>query len=155
MKKNIGLLFCLTVFLIGQEVSADASTRTARGISETEQLGITAGVALACHADEEQLKNYEMIASRIIVNPVSTEKEEREVLRLYAQAKLKAYEEQIKFPEIACREVLNRFYNQPIFKSVVYRDGTIKLPDGKIIKPQRPVVNAKKTTKKMMTSQKD
>lgn len=156
MKKNIGILFCVLV-VISTVPTAFADSRTSRGISETEQLGITAGVALACQADKEQMKNYEMIASRIIVNPTPSERSEKEALTLYAQAKLKAYEEQKKSPEIACREVLNRFYNQSIFKSVVYRDGTVKLPSGKVIKPQRPIVRVKTKTpmKKPMILKKD
>lgn len=141
MKKSILALFCGTVILLNAPIVL-AESRTARGVSETDQLGITAGVALACQADAEQLKNYEMIASRILVNPTTSEKAEKEILTAYGRAKLKAYEAQKKTPELSCREVLTRFYNQPIFKSVVYRDGAIKLPDGKIIKPQRKIVKA-------------
>jgi hypothetical protein len=146
MKKNSLISLCiLTTFLCSGEVLANS--RTMQGVSETEQLGISAGVALACHADQEQLKNYEMIASRIISNPLKTVEAEKAALRLYAQAKLKAYTEQKKQKLMNCNEVLSRFESQEIFKSVIYRDGTIKMPNGKVIKPERPV-KTKKTSKK-------
>ena len=146
MKKNSWISLCiLTSFLYSGDVLANS--RTMMGVSEIEQLGISAGVALACHVDQEQLKNYEMIASRIISNPLKTVEAEKEALRLYAQAKLKAYDEQKKHKLMNCNEVLTRFETQEIFKSVVYRDGTIKMPNGKVVKPERPL-KAKKTPKK-------
>ncbi|MBO7245060.1 MAG: hypothetical protein J6V53_07285 [Alphaproteobacteria bacterium] len=142
MKKNKLISFCVVIsFLISTSVFANS--RTMKGVSETEQLGISAGVALACKVDKEQLKNYEMIASRIISNPISSEKAEKEALRLYAQAKLKAYTEQKKQKLMNCAEVLARFEEQEIFNSVVYRDGTIKMPNGKVIKPKRPLKTKK------------
>lgn len=146
MKKNSLISLCiLTTFLCSGDVLANS--RTMQGVSETEQLGISAGVALACDVDEEQLKNYEMIASRIISNPLKTDAAEKAALRLYAQAKLKALTEQKKQKLMNCNEVLSRFESQEIFKSVIYRDGTIKMPNGKVIKPERPL-KTKKTSKK-------
>ncbi len=147
MKKNISLFFCVCLGLL-MPLEVLANSRTAKGVSVTEQLGISAGVALACQVDTDQLKNYEMIASRIIVNPLKTDKEEKEALNIYAKAKLKAFQEQKKKTLMRCGEVLKRFEKQDIFKSVVYRDGTIKMPNGKVIKPQRPIKNAKKRVKK-------
>ncbi len=147
MKKNISLLFCIG-FVTLMPLELFANSRTAKGVSVTEQLGISAGVALACQVDEEQLKNYEMIASRIIVNPLKTDKEEKEALNVYAKAKLKAFTEQKQKTIMQCSEVLKRFEKQDIFKSVIYRDGTIKMPNGQVIKPQRPIKSSKKKVKK-------
>ena len=147
MKKNKCLLFCAaTVLLFNLSVHADV--RTAKGLSETEQFGLSAGVALACGVDRDQLKNYEMIASRLIVNPLNTDAAEREALNVYAKAKLKAFTEQKQRNLIPCSEVLKRFENQEIFKAVVYRDGTLKMPNGRVIKPERPVVKKSKKSKK-------
>lgn len=147
MKKNVFFLFCIG-FVLMNSVSAFANSRTAKGISITEQLGISSGAALACGVDREQLKNYEMIASRIIANPIKTEKDEEKALEQYAKAKLKAFQEQKQKSLMNCDEVLSRFEKQEIFKSVVYRDGTIKMPNGKVVKPERPVKNIKKKVKK-------
>lgn len=143
MKKKLIQLFCTgSLFFVAPIVHADS--RTAKGVPVVEQLGITAGVALACNVDTEQLKNYEMIASRIIANPIKTEKEEKKALHQYAQAKLKAFKEQKQKSVMNCKDVTKRFEKQEIFKSVVYRDGTIKMPDGRVIKPARPIKTGKK-----------
>ena len=147
MKKNISLLFCIGLVVL-TPTSLLANSRTAKGVSLTEQLGISAGVAFACQVDADQLENYEMIASRIIVNPIKTDKEEKEALKIYAKAKLKAFKEQKQKSLMPCGEVLKRFEKQEIFKSVIYRDGTIKMPNGKVVKPQRPVKSSKKKVKK-------
>lgn len=147
MKKNNLIFLCvlLSVFI---STASFATGRTLKGVSETEQLGISAGVALACKVDMEKLKNYEMIASRIIANPLKSEKAEKEALHIYAQAKLKAFAEQKKQKLMNCVEVLERFEEQDIFDSVVYRDGTIKLPNGKVLKPKRPLPVSKNKKKK-------
>ncbi len=154
MKKII--LFGLGGMLLAGLPALAAGPRTAVGLSEGEQLAITAGVAHACGADEDKLSTYEMIASRILVNPTRSAKEETAVLTEYARRKLRAYQEQKAAPEINCREVLSRFYKMPLFRSTVYRDGTVKLPDGSKIKPVRPVPTLpnKKPPQKPMKSKK-
>lgn len=135
--KKLSLLLATTLFFTSTVCLAQS--RTSKGLSEAEKLAITAGAAQACLADSDKLKNYEVIVSRILVNPTVTEKEETEILTTYAQKKLQVYKEQKNAPEMDCLEVLRRFDNLPIFKSVVYKDGTIQLPDGRKIKPKRPV----------------
>lgn len=145
--KKLRWVFC-SLLMCSYAVSGYGAIRTAIGVPVIEQLGISAGVALACDVDEDQLKNYEMIASRIIVNPTKNKKEENKRLRQYAEAKLKAFKEQKERRLMNCRDVKKRFEKQDIFKSVVYRDGTVKMPDGTVIKPQQKVKTDKKKTKK-------
>ncbi len=135
------------VFFLMLVSSPAVAQRTDEGLSVPEQLGITAGLAAACQADADTLKNYELIASRLIANPAPTLDVEHAELKAYAQAKLNAMKDQKKKPQLSCREVLTRFKRQPLFGSVVYRDGTVKLPDGKIVKPKRPL-KTKKAGKK-------
>ncbi len=151
--KKIILIALGTVLLTSSSVFA-AGARTAEGLSESEQLAITAGLAYACGADADKLATYEMIASRILVNPTRSEKEEKAVLTSYAQRKLRASQEQKIAPEINCREVLNRFYKLPLFRSTVYRDGTLKLPDGTKIKPVRPITPVSQERQPQKPSQK-
>lgn len=140
MKKVI--LFCLSsVFFVSSVVHAES--RTANGLSDVEKLAITAGAAQACGANTDKLQTYEMIASRIIVNPLRSEAEENAALKVYAQKKLQTFQEQKSSPELNCQEVLARFNQMSLFKSTLYRDGTLKLPDGKVIKPMRPLKNKK------------
>ena len=136
MKKALFLMF---LFL---PVICQAQSRTANGLTDAEKLAILAGAAQACQADRDKLINYEVIVSRILVNPTTSEQEETAVLTAYARKKFQVFNEQKAAPEMDCAEVLRRFDNLEIFKSVVYQDGTVKLPDGKVIKPKRPVVTA-------------
>ena len=138
MKKII--LSCLWgTLLLTLPSLAEEGSRTMKGLSDIDKLAITAGAAQACNADSDRMDTYEMIVSRILVNPTRSEKEESAVLTAYAQRKLQTYQEQKASPEINCSEVLARFYKLPLFRSTVYRDGTLKLPDGTIMKPVRPL----------------
>lgn len=130
--------------------NAFAASRTLNGINETEQLGMTAGLALACNAGGK-LDDYELIASRIIANTAQTDLEQKKAERQYAEAKFRAYKEHKATPQAGCGEILESFSNLPIFKSVVYADGTIKTPDGKVLKPR---AGAKKMTPKKTAAKK-
>ena len=150
--KKLSILLATTLFFTS--TVANAQSRTSKGLSDAEKMAITAGAAQACLADSDKLKNYEVIVSRILVNPTATEKEETEVLTAYAQKKLQVYREQKKAPEMDCQEVLRRFDNMEIFKSVVYKDGSIKLPDGRTIKPKRPIKQVSTDKKEEKTKEK-
>lgn len=136
--KKIIFLGLVSTLLFTSHI-CEASSRTAKGLSEIDKLAITAGAAQACGADRDKMTTYEMIVSRILVNPTRSTQAEQAVLTAYARKKLQTYQEQKSSPEIDCYEVLDRFNSMPLFRSTVYRDGTLKLPDGKIIKPVRPV----------------
>lgn len=128
MKKTIGLLFFIGICcIIGQATWAKALT-------ETQKLGITAGTAYACGADS-RLKDYELIVSYILKNKSKDAKMAQRQVEEYALAKFNAYHQQRALPNLSCDQILTSFYNLPLLKSVVYKNGTIKLPDGKIIKP--------------------
>ena len=43
-----------------------------------------------------------------------------------------------------CPEILARFRQMPLFQSVVYADGSIKMPDGTYLPATRPFYNNKK-----------
>lgn len=130
MEKTIGVLFLIFVIAclgITQQVNA-------KTLTETQKLGITAGTAYACGADQ-RLKNYELIVSYILKNKSKDANMAQRQVKEYAQAKFDAYRMQRAIPNLSCSEVLYSFYNLPLLKSVVYKNGTIKLPDGKLIKP--------------------
>lgn len=131
MKK---ILFVMMLSCVISSVAL-ANSRTLNGINENEQLGMMAGLALACNAGGK-LDDYELIASRLLANTAQTDLEEKKAVRQYAEAKFRAYKEQKETPQAGCGEILESFSNLPIFKSVVYADGTIKTPDGKVLKPR-------------------
>ncbi|MGN0919348.1 MAG: hypothetical protein ACI4OR_01110 [Alphaproteobacteria bacterium] len=98
-------------------------------LEEAAQLGTIAGLASACGA-REKLDNYELIAARLIANKSTSEAQEKEGYRRYAEEKLHAMQEHKRSPKLTCGEILNRFQKMPLFKSVVYKDGSLKFYDG-------------------------
>ena len=133
MFKKMLILFCCFAAL-----TAQAGNRTTEGLTEAEQLGITAGTALACNAGS-RLDDFELIASRLIANKAPTEEAEQADYRAYAEAKFNAYREQRSDPQETCGGVLDSFNNLPIFRSIVYADGSVKMYDGSYLRPKRPV----------------
>ncbi|MBR4927267.1 MAG: hypothetical protein IKY98_02960 [Alphaproteobacteria bacterium] len=137
-------IFLAIVFgLVIEAGHVQANSRTINGITENEQLGMMAGLALACNAGGK-LDDYELIASRILSNTAQTDADERKANRVYAEAKFKAYREHKTSPNATCGEVLDTFNHLPIFKSTVYADGTVKMPDGRILKPRKGAKVSKK-----------
>ena len=141
--KKLLLFLCLFSFPVF------ATDRTTKGLTEAQQLGITAGTALACNAGGK-LDDFELIASRIIANKALTAEAEQQGYREFAESKLRAYNEQRRNPQESCGGVLDSFNHLPIFRSVVYADGGLKMYDGTYLKPLRPIkkTNAKKKTNK-------
>ena len=117
-------------------ISAGAYDRTLEGMTEAQQLGITAGVALACNAGSK-LDDFELIASRLIANKALTAADEQKGYREFAEEKFRAYNEQRNHPRESCGAVLDSFNRLPIFRSVVYADGGLKMYDGTYLKPLR------------------
>ena len=129
------LCFCLAVCVC---VSARALDRTLEGMTEAQELGITAGLALACNAGAK-LDDFELIASRLIANKALTAADEQKGYRQFAEEKFRAYNEQRNHPRESCGAVLDSFNQLPLFQSVVYADGGLKMYDGTYLKPLRPV----------------
>ena len=145
MKKIIMLLLLLAV----APAYADDVERTTEGLTEAQQLGITAGLALACNAGSK-LDDFELIASRLIANKALTAEDEQKGYREFAESKFEAYNEQKNDPKESCGAIMDSFNRLPLFRSVVFADGGIKMYDGTYLKPVRPVkpVDQKVKTKK-------
>ncbi len=105
-------------------------------MTDAQQLGAMAGVALACNAGS-RLDDFELISSYIMGNSAVTDEERTHAFKEYATEKLRTYNLQRDYKPTPCPEVLKHFYNLPIFASIIYSDGTVKLPDGKIIKSKK------------------
>ena len=119
--KKIILLFLLYTFPV---YSAQLSL-----FEEAAQLGTMAGLADAC-GSKDKLKNYELISARLIANKSNSEEEEMQSYRRYAEEKVRAKRKHQKSPQITCGEILKRFESMPLFKSIVYKDGSLKFYDG-------------------------
>ena len=98
-------------------------------VEEAAQLGTIAGLAEAC-GSKKKVENYELIAARLIANKSDSEEQEQLGYRRYAEEKVRAMNEHRNNPQMTCKEILKRFEKLPLFKSVVYQDGSMKFYDG-------------------------
>ena len=122
MKKFFLILFLLlqTRMAFGAKLSV---------LDEAAQLGTMAGLAQACGA-QKKLDDYELIAARIIANKSGSIEAEQMGYRRYAEEKVNAAKIHLKSPKMSCSEIIHRFEKMPIFKSIVYKDGSLKFYDG-------------------------
>ena len=120
MKKYVFLTLFVVFPVLGQSLSV---------LEEAAQLGTIAGLAQACGA-KEKVETYELIAARLIANKSASVEAEKAGYRRYAEEKLRAMREHQTSPKLTCGEILNRFQKLPLFKSIVYKDGSLKFYDG-------------------------
>ncbi len=120
MKKVFLLILLWTIPVMAAKMSL---------FDEAAQLGTMAGLAEAC-GETKKLEIFELISARLIANKSNSEAQELEGYRRYAAEKLRAIQEHKKSPKMTCGEILNRFQKMPLFKSVVYKDGSLKFYDG-------------------------
>lgn len=136
-----GLVALLTICPVWAQ-----SDTTLNGVGDASQLGMMAGLALACDAGAK-LDDYELIAARILSNQAQTKANEKKSAKEFAEAKFNAFQKQKQAPEATCGEILESFNHLSIFKSVVYADGTVKLPNGQFLKPRKGAVIEKPKSK--------
>ena len=127
MQKFVFILLSLSLF------AKASQSQTLNGMSDAQQLGAMAGLALACNAGS-RLDDFQLIAGYIIANENPTEAKQKKALKSFASEKLRTYNLQKDNPQEDCAEILSRFYNMPIFNCTVYKNGDVKFPDGKILK---------------------
>ena len=129
-------MFFLTavVSLIFSASNANAANSTY--LEEMRGLGELSGMGLACNASKYD--NFELLARAYLRSKATSDEEEDKGLRTYMAAKVAYYSSTQMNGFTDCAETREIFDNQIIFKSVLYGDGTIKTPDGKIITPRAP-----------------
>lgn len=120
-------------FLFVGLFALSAHAQTLNGMTDAQQLGSMAGLALACNAGS-RLDDFQLIASYVIADSNPTEAKRQKAFKQFAAEKLRTYNLQKKAPVEECPAILKRFYNLPIFEVTIYRDGSVKFPDGKILK---------------------
>lgn len=129
MKRFLLLFFCL-IFLAREVKAAPQPTY----IEEVQGLGYIAGEGLAC--DASKYDTYEMIARAFLVSKARSDAEQKKGMDAYNEAKANAFVLKMKDGLSGCDFIAENFNHQKIFKTVIYGDGTLKMPDGKIIKPR-------------------
>ena len=136
--KKVGLI--LWGCLISSSVMAAGSSF----LKEAALLGTMAGLAESCGESDKKMSDFELIAARVIALKANSDKEEILGYRRYAEEKSTAMRKQKENPQMSCRDILYHFGNMPIFQSVVYSDGSLKLSDGTFLKATRPPAQLKK-----------
>lgn len=125
MKKN--LILSLIWFLTIPPARAET-------MSEAQQFGTLAGVALACGATTALYK-YEEIVSRYFADTTPNETVEKELKRQYVRAKVDGYRNQ-KLQMSNCGNTLIRFTQMPLMQFQLFSDGSLKTPQGKYLLPR-------------------
>ena len=121
-------IFCITLLML---MISDAK---AGYIEDVKNLGYVSGEGLACGA--KKYKKYEFIARAYLISAAKSDEEQAEGEYEYNSAKARAYLSKRHVGMIDCPETNERFNEQKIFDTIVYKTGKLKMPDGKIIKPR-------------------
>lgn len=127
MKLTAAIVFALC--LTGGYASA------ASYLEDVRNLGYVSGEGLACGA--KRYPSYELIARAYLVSRAGSDSEQADGMYEYNKAKATAFMDKRGEGYFGCDEVNMRFNRQKIFQSKLYKNGKIKLPDGKIIMPRQ------------------
>ncbi len=128
MKKILFYAFLLVLPVL----NANAAEPTY--IEEVRSLGYVSGQGLACKASKYD--TFELLARAILISKAQSDDMQEQGMRAFNEAKAEAFISKIKDNMADCYQISQAFDNQQIFKAVLYGDGTIKMPDGKIVKPR-------------------
>ena len=102
--------------------------------NDAEDMGHLAGAVMACGA-HRSLYQFEEIISRYFSNTAPNEDAEKVQFRIYAQAKANTFSI-YKNRTSDCAETVRDFTRMPIFRSELYSDGSLKMPNGKFLYPR-------------------
>lgn len=105
-------------------------------IEEVKALGAIAGQGMACGSSKYD--TFEMLARAILLTKAPNNKLMNDAIYAYNEEKANAYVSKQMDGFYECPLILQRFDNQEIFNITLYADGTLKMPNGKIITPQTP-----------------
>lgn len=105
-------------------------------IEEVKVLGAIGGQGMACGST--RYSTYEMLARAIMLTKAPNIEMMNKAIYAYSEAKADSYMSKQLDGYYECPLIVRRFDNQEIFNITLYADGTLKMPDGKIIKPFRP-----------------
>ncbi len=130
MKKFILLSF--VAFLC----TFSAQAESIKYLEEVRALGAVAGQGLACEASKYH--TFELLARAILISKASSDAEQSEGMKAYNEYKANAFISKMQDGFANCESINDSFNKQSIFKSTLYGDGTIKMPDGLIITPRHP-----------------
>lgn len=105
-------------------------------MDEVKALGAVAGQALACGSPKYD--TFELLARAIMISKAPSDKLQADAMYTYNEAKANSYVSKQMDGFYECDQFIALFTKQDIFKATLYRDGTLKMPDGNIITPRNP-----------------
>jgi len=103
-------------------------------LEEVKSLGFVSGQGLACQASKYD--TFELLARAILISKAQSDDMQEQGMRAFNEGKAEAFISKIRDNMSDCAQINRSFDNQQIFKAVLYGDGTIKMPDGKLVKPR-------------------
>jgi hypothetical protein len=110
------------------------SIATADYIEDVKNLGLISGEGVACGA--KRYPAYEMVARSYLISAAKSDEEQNKGMYAYNEAKALSYMRIRRSGNWGCDEIKAKFDKQEIFKTKLYKNGTLKMPDGKVIKPR-------------------
>ena len=128
MRKFI-LILCFS--LVSWDLNAKVSY-----MEEAQTLGYVSGQGLACKS--AKYDDFELLARAILLTKAQNNEELNEALYQYVSKKAEAYMGKKLDGMYDCREIVQAFDKQDIFKSRLLADGTIYMYDGTVLKPKNP-----------------
>ena len=127
------LMSIVAVLLLSE--SANSSYNNPTYEEEMYLLGRVAGQGLGCKS--QKYHQFELLARALVVGKAANDDIQSAGMFEFNNGKATAFIELEDSNFADCSDILPSFENQPIFKSVLYSDGRIKLFDGTIITPRR------------------
>ena len=128
MKKFVLFVFCCSIATIAKAEMPY--------IDEVKALGAIAGQGMACGSSKYD--KFELLARAIMLTKAPSQRQRVDAMYAYNESKANTYFSKEIDGFHNCGEINYRFNNQEIFKATLYRDGTIKMPDGQILTPREP-----------------
>lgn len=127
---------CFSVILVALlPVVSNAADKKMTYQEEMYLLGAVSGQGLACKS--KKYHQFELLARALIVGKAPNGTVQKEGINSYNTGKAEAFMEMEESGFANCAETKEAFEKQPIFQSVLYSDGRIKMYDGTIIKPRK------------------
>ena len=102
---------------------------------EARALGVVAGQGLACGS--AKYDNFELLARAIILTKSPNDVLQTKALKVFTDEKANVFIAKQLDNFADCADIVKKFDAQDIFKATLYGDGTIKMPDGKILTPRQ------------------
>ncbi len=117
-------------------LSASAAFAQIPYMEEVKVLGAISGQGMACGSS--RYTTFEMLARAIMLTKAPDLETMNKAMYAYNREKANAYMAKQMDGFYECPLIVRRFDNQEIFNITLYADGSLKMPDGKVIKPVRP-----------------